>query len=557
MIKYNIKKLSEYPLVSNLGPVRSAIFTENGFSADKEIYDNFRDLYHKSWLSKFIQEEMTGLGNQDKFVDFVFKNKKKKFCIIGDYDADGVMATTIMKLAMAEVGIDAAYIIPSRLNDGYGIKEKHIDKAIEMGAEVIITVDNGISANDAVAYAKSKGLLIAITDHHIPDLNNLPVADLIINPHLTDDFKLICGAFVSFKLGVALMGDKKNDYLLRELALFAAVATVSDVMPLINENRYLLKYVLDNINFLKERNVWAGRTLKFLSGFGAGRQIKTEGQKISEDIFAYYIGPTLNAPGRVSGDMGDMVKAIIDSSEYGGYINGYIDINSERKRKSAEIAGEYKNDGLPVGFLYIDETKYDYPIDGLIGVVASGISNKYNKPSFVGTKKIDGSISFSCRSIPGYSLYKGLNRYLEAHPDTTVKGGGHAEAIGIHLTDEKEIEMLREHFATDFASNPAEQTETVFEFEKEFATELFNDHIMLAPFGKGFNKLKLVYTGNVTQYDSINKVIYVNGYSFKMFQKNDFEIGEEVFLKFSVSINSEIDPSQNYFKVDSIERSKN
>jgi single-stranded-DNA-specific exonuclease len=556
MIKYNIKKLSDYKLISNLGPVRSALFVENGFSDDKEIYDNFRDLYHKSWLSKFIKEEMIRIGNQDKFVDFVFKNKKKKFCIIGDYDADGIMATTIMKLAMAEVGIDAAYIIPSRLNDGYGVRELHIDKAIKLGAEVIITVDNGIAANAAVDYAKSKGLMIVITDHHIPDLNNLPKADLIINPHLTDEFKLICGAFVSFKLAVALMGDKENDYLLRELALFAAVATVSDVMPVINENRYLLKYVLDNINFLKERNVWAGRTLKFLSGFGASRQIKTEGQKISEDIFAYYIGPTLNAPGRVSGDMGDMVKSIIDSIEYGGYINGYIDINSERKRKSAEIAGEYKNDGLPVGFLFIDESKYEYPIDGLIGVVASGISNKYGKPSFVGTKKADGSISFSCRSIPGYSLYEGLNRYLQAHPETTVNGGGHAEAIGIHLKDEQEVAMLREHFAADFVANPAEHVETVFEFEKQFAGEIFDEHIMIGPFGKGFKKLKFTYKGKITQYDSLNKVIYINGYSFRMFQKFDFEVGGEVFITFSVSINSDTDPSQNYFKIDTIDELK-
>ena len=143
-----------------------------------------------------------------------------------DYDADGIMATTIMKIALDGFGVKGIkIIIPDRLNDGYGIKVKHVDKAIELGSEVIITVDNGITAVDVVEYAKSKGLSVIVTDHHIPDKANLPKADLLINPHLTDEkFEHICGAMVALKLSLSILDvkDKTYEYLLKDAALFAA-----------------------------------------------------------------------------------------------------------------------------------------------------------------------------------------------------------------------------------------------------------------------------------------------------------------------------------------------
>jgi single-stranded-DNA-specific exonuclease len=555
MKKYIKKKLSDYPTINGFGKVESALFIENGFITEEQIGKNFPDLYTSSWLKKFISSELSSIGGHKKFVEFIVNNKNKHYCIIGDYDADGIMATTIMKLALDTFGVKKCdYIIPNRLEDGYGIRTKHIDRALELGAEVIVTVDNGITAHDVVNYAKEKKLFVIITDHHIPDSDKLPGADIIINPHLTDEkFEHICGAFVAFKLANRLLdhNNKEHEFVLKDMAMFAAVATVSDVMPLYGENRSLLKYVLDNTNFIKNKGIWSGRTLKFLSGFGVGRFTKDEEEIITEDTFGFYIGPAINASGRVNGTTEHIVDDIIQSVEYGRFINGYKEINRERQEKTREIFKEHVHGPEPIGFLVIDEKKYDYPIGGLIGLVANRVSDREQKPAIVGTNK-DGLIHFSCRSVPGYSLYDGLNRYINTHPGTTVAGGGHDGAIGIRLTDLNEVELLREHFSKDYLEYSTVSEANVFELENEFIDEAFNAHRTLAPFGQRFEKLKLSYTEIFEEYIPEDKLIGVGDYYFKTFIKEEDlpKIGEKVHLIITLSTER---LTENYMKVEEIE----
>jgi single-stranded-DNA-specific exonuclease len=557
MKKYIEKKISDYPLIQGFSQIESIILSENGFKDYKQIQDNFPDLFKKSWLIKFISFELSTVGRSKEFAKFISENKNKKYCIIGDYDADGIMATTIMKLALDTYGVkECNYIIPDRLNDGYGIKQKHVDRAIEMGTEVIVTVDNGVTAKEVVDYAKSKGLSVLITDHHIPDKNNLPNADLIVNPHLTEEkFEPICGAMVAFKLANELLdikNNKEHEYILKDCSLFAAVATISDVMPMIGENRELVKYVLDNVNYHKDRNIWAGRTLKFLSGFGVAKYLMKDPEtSITEDTFGFYIGPTINASGRVNGETESIIKSIIEAGEYGKFIEGYRDINFERQTKTREIFKEHVASPDPIGFLVIDHTKYSYPIGGLIGLVANRIADKEQKPAFVGTEK-DGKLSFSCRSIPGYSLYEGLQRYFEKNKVTTVEGGGHDGAIGIRLSNREEIPVLKEHFENDFKLNSKIVEENVFTYEDKYSQEIFDAHYALAPFGQGFNKIEFNYKGTVTGYSTETKELFVDDKSFKtyIFADDLPKAGQKVSIIFTPQTDSNV---YNSFKIEDIE----
>jgi single-stranded-DNA-specific exonuclease len=556
MRKYIEKKLSENNIINGFSLVESTLFSENGLTDLNEIYKNFPDLKSKSWLTKFIQE-MSRVGNAEQFVSFVQLHKNKHYCVIGDYDADGIMATTIMKLALETFGVAKCdHIIPDRLNDGYGIREKHVDKAVELGAEIIVTVDNGISANSAIEYAKSKGLMVVITDHHIPDKSNLPVADITINPHLTNEvIEDICGAFVAFKLAAALLNvaNKDHEYILKDMALFAAVATISDVMPLLSENRLLVKYVLDNVNFVKEKNIWAGRTLKFISGFGNPRLIKDQEQLINEDTIGFYIGPTINASGRVNGQTEHIVNDIIDAANYNKFINGYREVNFERKKKTQEIFKEHVHSSDTVGFLVIDNKSYEYPIGGLIGLVANRIADKEGKPAFVGTEK-DGKVSFSCRSVPGYSLYEALNRFHEKHPGTSVEGGGHDGAIGLRTDKQEEIQMLKEHFNADYLQYSKEEEETLYIYEPSLYDDIFEAHRKLSPFGKGFKKLRFIYEGEITHLDTENFFIQVNQIVFRAFSKEQMEqkVGDKVKVLFSVSLDNKVYDDFKIEEIDSI-----
>jgi len=401
--------------------------------------------------------------------------------IIGDYDIDGINASYILLEGLSKFVQNISYDIPHRIRDGYGINEDLIKKAYEDGVDTIITCDNGISATEAIAYGKSLGMTIIVTDHHeVPKL--LPPADALVNPKRLDcsyPYKGLCGAAVAYKLVEVLydiQGEDVSDmdYLLEHVA----IATIGDVMELKDENRILVKEGLSRLR--RTKNI------------GLSALIQAAGIK-KESIGAYHIGfvlgPMLNAGGR------------LDTAKKGLEL-----LMSQDERKAGRLADELKNlntsrkdmteEACRNAFLLIEEKRlYEENIitvylenchESLAGIVAGRIREKYYRPAFVLTDSKE-MLKGSGRSIPAYNMYQGL---------TEVKGlltrfGGHSQAAGISLVKEnlptlaRELNKKSRLISSDFIQKIRIDMELPFAaISWEFILQLS----LLEPFGVGNEK---------------------------------------------------------------------
>ena len=363
--------------------------------------------------------------------------------IIGDYDIDGVNATHILITALRRIGAAADTVIPDRLKDGYGVNEHLIQDAKDAGVDTIVTCDNGIAAAKEIAFAKELGMTVIVTDHHdIPYREEedgsrivmLPPADVIINPKQGDcpyPFKKLCGAAVAWRLAEALYieaGISREEFL--DLAEFAAVATVGDIMDLTGENRILVKYGLRRLEQTKNPGY---RALIAVNGL--------EGKKLTAYHIGFVIGPCINASGRL-----DTAKRALRL------------LGAESKAEAEELAGDLKalNDsrkdltvkGTREAIELIEETdlKQDRVLvvylpdchESLAGIIAGRIRERYYKPCFVLTDAEDG-VKGSGRSIPGYHMFDEMTKVRELF----TKYGGHPMAAGLSLKSEN-VEPFRQ-----------------------------------------------------------------------------------------------------------------
>ena len=363
--------------------------------------------------------------------------------IIGDYDIDGVNATHILITALRRIGAAADTVIPDRLKDGYGVNEHLIQDAKDAGVDTIVTCDNGIAAVKEIAFAKELGMTVIVTDHHdIPYREEedgsrivmLPPADVIINPKQEDcpyPFKKLCGAAVAWRLAEALYieaGISREEFL--DLAEFAAVATVGDIMDLTGENRILVKYGLRRLEQTKNPGY---RALIAVNGL--------EGKKLTAYHIGFVIGPCINASGRL-----DTAKRALRL------------LGAESKAEAEELAGDLKalNDsrkdltvkGTREAVELIEETdlKQDRVLvvylpdchESLAGIIAGRIRERYYKPCFVLTDAEDG-VKGSGRSIPGYHMFDEMTKVRELF----TKYGGHPMAAGLSLKPEN-VEPFRQ-----------------------------------------------------------------------------------------------------------------
>ena len=363
--------------------------------------------------------------------------------IIGDYDIDGVNATHILITALRRIGAAADTVIPDRLKDGYGVNEHLIQDAKDAGVDTIVTCDNGIAAAKEIAFAKELGMTVIVTDHHdIPYREEedgsrivmLPPADVIINPKQEDcpyPFKKLCGAAVAWRLAEALYieaGISREEFL--DLAEFAAVATVGDIMDLTGENRILVKYGLRRLEQTKNSGY---RALIAVNGL--------EGKKLTAYHIGFVIGPCINASGRL-----DTAKRALRL------------LGAESKAEAEELAGDLKalNDsrkdltvkGTREAIELIEETdlKQDRVLvvylpdchESLAGIIAGRIRERYYKPCFVLTDAEDG-VKGSGRSIPGYHMFDEMTKVRELF----TKYGGHPMAAGLSLKSEN-VEPFRQ-----------------------------------------------------------------------------------------------------------------
>lgn len=359
----------------------------------------------------------------DKAAEMIFDaiKKKKLITIVGDYDADGVTSSSIMYYVLKLLGANVKVRIPRRLSEGFGLNMNIIE---EIDSGLVITVDNGIVAFEPVKRAKEKGLDVIITDHHLPDESGmLPEADLIIDPHLEDaaDFADYCGAGIAYKLAQYLTNDEK---VLAKLSCFAAIGTVADVMPLVEDNRKIVKEGLKNMVS------YGCRTTGLYSVLRAA-DLDTH---ITAHDIAFKIGPMINACGRLFDD-GAMIafNSIVYDGAYKEEIGTeLVAYNETRKQKVAEgIAAVHKNITMNCLFGDIPLVIYEPSIEeGIVGIIAGKLAEEYNVPTFVFTNSEDPNIYKGSGRTAGQVHLKDL---LDSCSETLYKYGGHAEAAGVSV----------------------------------------------------------------------------------------------------------------------------
>ncbi len=364
------------------------------------------------------------LRDMEKAVDIISDAiySEEIIAVFGDYDVDGVTATALLYSYLKNRGARVIYAVPDRERDGYGINISAIDKFHAQNVDLIITVDNGISAISEIDYAKRLGMKVVVTDHHLP-CDELPEADAVIDPHRVDDFsefKEICGVMVAFKLISALEG-KSSEEMLYEYGDLVTVGTVADVMPLIQENRSAVRAGIDVIKEGKRRGVSA---LLKASGI--------DPYTLNASKIAYSIAPRLNAAGR----MGDAARAVelllADEDEVANGLaellcNENIRRQSLEKKIFAESVEKVEKNGYKHNrVIVVDGEGWHH---GVIGIVAARIAEKYGRPAVV-LSVSDGVANGSARSIRNFSIYDAIAKcsYLLS------KFGGHEMAAGVTLS---------------------------------------------------------------------------------------------------------------------------
>lgn len=342
-------------------------------------------------------------------------------CVYGDYDCDGIMAAVILYSYLLEIGAEVTYYIPER-SEGYGLNKDAIDKIHHDGSELIITVDNGISAIDEAEYIYSLGMKLIVTDHHQQG-DSLPKAEAVIDPHRRDDcspFKSACGAVVALKL-VAALDDGDYTMALEQFGDLAAVATVADIVSLTGENRYIVRYGLNLINNTDRPALIA---LKEVSGLAD--------KPVDSRSIGFGLGPRINAAGRFGSPQTAMKLFLCEDYDEAAAIAQELDrLNNARKTAENEIISEIyamlDNDPsiLRDRVICICGKNWHH---GVIGIIASRIVEQFGKPCFIASEE-NGELRGSARSFGSFSVFDALTAVSE----TLEKFGGHPAAGGFTI----------------------------------------------------------------------------------------------------------------------------
>lgn len=445
---------------------------------EKYLNGTIADLYD-GMLMKDMDKAVAVLGEKIK--------ENVKIRIIGDYDIDGIQSTYILLEGFRMLGADVDSDIPDRMKDGYGLNRNLIDRALEADVDTIITCDNGIAAAEEIAYAKSMGMTIVVTDHHEVPYTEigagrryiLPEADAVVDPKQEDctyPFKGLCGAAVAYKLVEALMeamgkDAEDADYLMENVA----IATIGDVMDLVDENRIFVKQGLD---MLKRTENLGLKALMGCTGVNV--------DKLSPYHIGFVIGPCMNASGRLDTAKRALelleAKKVAEADLLAGDLKA---LNDSRKDMTAQAVEEafiqVENSELKdadVLVVYLPECH-----ESLAGIVAGRIREKYYRPVFVLTKGAEG-LKGSGRSIETWHMYEGLNRVKHL----LSKFGGHKMAAGLSMPEEN-LEQFRKEINEKSGITPEDLNEKIaidMQLPFECVNEKFIEELaVLEPFGKG------------------------------------------------------------------------
>lgn len=534
--KEKVEKLKSKYGISEL---LATILVNKNITTQKEI-EEFLNPTRNDFFDPFLINDM------DIAVERIRKaiETQEKVIIYGDYDVDGITSITVLKSFLKDVGLDVDYYIPNRLEEGYGLNKNAIDEIAKNKYTLMITVDCGISAIEEVNYANSLGIEVIVTDHHEPG-EELPKALAVIDNKRKDSkypFRELAGVGVAFKVSQALaqsMNVKEEEYL--KYLDIVCVGTISDIVPLISENRVITKL---GIKLLKQTRNTGLKAIINSSGYS----------QINSTTISFGVAPRINACGRM-GKAEQALKLLLSKDIYEvnkltQELNNY---NGERQEIEKEIFESVLNK--------IEQNNLDKNRTivvggegwhhGVIGIVSSKITEKYFKPSILLSFEEDGTGKGSGRSIPGFDLHEALMKC----ENCLEKFGGHSMAVGLTLKKDK-FEQFYEEFEKVAKENKTENIVPIINVDakielNEIDKTVVEDLKQLEPFGEA-NKMPVFALKNI-RIDSIralsegkhlkltlrdnNQIINAIGFNIGELA-NEYKIGDKVDLAGVLEINT-------------------
>ncbi len=432
-------------LPAELPPLLRRLYASRGVRSAQELERSVKGML--PW------QQLSGV---EKAVEILYNAFREgtRIIVVGDFDADGATSTALSVLAMRSLGCsNIDYLVPNRFEDGYGLSPEVVDQAHARGAQLIVTVDNGISSHAGVEHARSLGIPVIVTDHHLPG-ETLPAAEAIINPNLRDcnfPSKSLAGVGVAFYLMLALRTflrdqgwfDERGIAIpnLAELLDLVALGTVADVVPLDANNRILTWQGMSRI-----------RAGKCRPGIKALLEVANrDAQKLAASDLGFALGPRLNAAGRLDDMSVGVALLLCDNIGEARVLANELDaLNQTRKEieQGMQVEAltlceklERSRDTLPGGLaMYHPEWH-----QGVVGILASRIKERFHRPVIAFAPAGDGTLKGSGRSIQGLHMRDALERLDTLYPGMMLKFGGHAMAAGLSLEEDK-FELFQQRF---------------------------------------------------------------------------------------------------------------
>ena len=435
--------------------------------ADAQLPDDLPPLLRRLYLQRGVKDAAElergakfllpwqSLGGIERAVALLHEmlQQQRRIVVVGDFDADGATSTALTVLALRSMGGNVDYLVPNRFEDGYGLSPEVVEQARARGAELILTVDNGISSHAGVDTAHQHGIPVLITDHHLPG-ETLPAAEAIVNPNLSDSAfpsRSLAGVGVAFYLMLALrahlrqqnwFSDGRSEPNLAELLDLVALGTVADVVPLDANNRILVWQGLSRI-----------RAGKCRAGIRALLEIANrDARQLAASDLGFAVGPRLNAAGRLD-DMSvgvalllteDIAQARMLASELDALNQTRKEIEQGMKSEALALCDELERQhrDLPLGLAFYHPEWHQ----GVVGILASRLKERFHRPVIAFAPAGDGTLKGSGRSIAGLHLRDALERIDTLYPGLIIKFGGHAMAAGLSL-EEAKYDEFRQRFA--------------------------------------------------------------------------------------------------------------
>ena len=485
----NENKVKEISEKYNLNKLLSTILVNRNITQEEEVrlfLKPTRGDFHNPFLMQDMEKAVERI--------LIAIEKKEKVTIYGDYDVDGITSITVLKSFLQERGLEVGTYIPNRLEEGYGLNKKAIETIAEKGCQLMITVDCGISAIEEINHANALGIETIVTDHHEAGIE-LPKALAVIDNKRKDSkypFRELAGVGVVFKL-IQAIGMKLNlpeESYLKYLDI-VCIGTISDIVPLVNENRVIAKLGLMLIKQTKNIGL---KSILQSSGY----------HKIDSNTISFGVAPRINACGRM-GKADQALKLFLSKNinevtELTKGLNEYNRIRQETEKQIFESAIKqieeehlYQNNSIIVG----GENWHH----GVIGIVSSKITEMYFKPSILLSFEEDGIGKGSGRSIPGFDLHDALMKCN----DTIEKFGGHSMAVGITIRKEKFKDFTKE-FEEIAKQAKVSEIVPIIKIDAKIDLNEINKEMVeslkeLEPFGEG-NKMPIFAFKNL-KIDSI------------------------------------------------------